>query len=71
MISSDQNVENIGQLINELKDYYLLQKEYVQLDVIDKVVRIVSVLLLGIIVFVLTLLVLPTMYAAVYKVEKE
>ena len=36
MISSDKNVESIGQLINELKDYYLLQKEFVQLDIIDK-----------------------------------
>jgi hypothetical protein len=70
MISSDQNVENIGQLINELKDYYLLQKEYVQLDVIDKVVRIVSVLLLGIIVFVLTLLVLFYLsFATVHWIE--
>ena len=47
MISSDKNVESIGQLINELKEYYLLQKEFVQLDIIDKVVRIVAALVLG------------------------
>ena len=58
MISSDKNVESIGQLINELKEYFLLQKEFVQLDIIDKVVRIVAVLVLGIVVFILTLLVL-------------
>ena len=58
MISSDKNVESIGQLINELKDYYLLQKEFVQLDIIDKVVRITVALILAIVVFILTLLVL-------------
>ena len=58
MISSDKNIESIGQLISELKDYYLLQKEFVQLDVIDKTVRIVTALVLAIVVFVLALLVL-------------
>ena len=58
MISSDKNVESIGQLINELKEYFLLQKEFVQLDIIDKVVRITTALIVGIVVFILSLLVL-------------
>jgi len=58
MISSDKNVESIGQLITELKDYYLLQKEFVQLDVIDKVVRVSTALIMTIVVFILALLVL-------------
>ena len=70
MISSDKNVESIGQLINELKEYYLLQKEFVQLDIIDKVVRIVAALVLGIIVFILTLLVLFYLsFATVHWIE--
>ena len=63
MISSDKNIESIGQLISELKDYYLLQKEFVQLDVIDKTVRIVTALVLAIVVFVLALLVLSALSA--------
>ena len=37
MLSSDKNVENIGQLAELLKHYLGLQTEYVKLDVIDKV----------------------------------
>ena len=70
MISSDKNVESIGQLINELKDYYLLQKEFVQLDIIDKVVRITVALILAIVVFILTLLVLFYLsFATVHWIE--
>lgn len=58
MISSDQNVENLGELFNQLKHYLTLQKEYVQLDIIDKIVRITAAILLGGITFVLVLLVL-------------
>ena len=70
MISSDKNVESIGQLINELKDYYLLQKEFVQLDIIDKVVRITVALILAFVVFILTLLVLFYLsFATVHWIE--
>ena len=43
MFSSDKNVETIGQLVETLKHYIGLQKEYVKLDVIDKVVRLLTV----------------------------
>ena len=42
MLSSDKNVETIAQLVEALKHYLGLQKEYVKLDVIDKVVRLVT-----------------------------
>ena len=42
MLSSDKNVENIAQLIEVLKHYLGLQTEYVKLDAIDKVVRLVT-----------------------------
>ena len=42
MLSSDKNVESFAQLIEILKHYLGLQAEYVKLDVIDKVVRLVT-----------------------------
>lgn len=43
MFSSDKNVETIGQLAEIIRHYIGLQKEYVKLDVIDKVVRLLTV----------------------------
>ena len=42
MFSTDNNVETIGQLVEVLKDYIGLQKEFVKLDVIEKVVRLIT-----------------------------
>ena len=42
MLSSDKNVETIAQLIEVLKHYLGLQTEYLKLDVIDKVVRLMK-----------------------------
>lgn len=42
MFSNDQNVETIAQLIEVIKHYIGLQSEYVKLDVIDKVVRLLT-----------------------------
>lgn len=42
MLSSDKNVESIAQLIEVLKHYLRLQAEYVKLDVVDKVVRLLT-----------------------------
>lgn len=70
MMSSDKNVENIGTLVNDLKHYLVLQKEYIQLDAIDKTVRIGAALILGGIVAVLTLLVLFYLsFAIVHWIE--
>ena len=44
MISSDKNVETFAQLAEETKHYFDLQKEYVKLDVIEKVVQLVTVM---------------------------
>lgn len=53
MLSSDKNVENIGQLIELLLHYLGLQTEYVKLDAIDKVVRLLTVTALAILFFLL------------------
>lgn len=70
MLSSDKNVETIAQLIEALKNYVGLQKEYLKFDVTDKVVRLVTALALGVIVFVLVVAVLFYLsFAAVYWME--
>ncbi len=58
MLSSDKNVENIAQLVEVLKDYVGLQKEYLKLDVIDKVVRLATALTLAIVLLILGVAVL-------------
>lgn len=58
MLSSDKNVESLARLIETLKDYIGLQKEYLKFDVIDKLVRLITALSLAIIMFVLVFAVL-------------
>jgi hypothetical protein len=67
MFSSDKNVESIAQLIEVLKDYIGLQKEYLKLDVIDKIVRLVTALTLTIVLVFLGIAVLFYLsFAVVY-----
>jgi uncharacterized membrane protein len=47
MFSSDRNIETIGQLVEVLRHYVGLQTEYVKLDVIDKTVRLITILVIG------------------------
>ena len=49
MLSSDKNVETIAQLIEVLKHYLGLQAEYVKLDLVDKVVRLLTAATLAIV----------------------
>ena len=58
MLSSDKNVETIAQLIEVLKHYLGLQTEYVKLDVVDKVVRLLTAAALAIIFFFIIITVL-------------
>ena len=58
MLSSDKNVETIAQLIEVLKHYLGLQSEYVKLDVIDKVVRFLTVTSLAILFFMFVIAIL-------------
>lgn len=53
MLSSDKNVETIAQLIEVLKHYLGLQVEYVKLDVIDKMVRLIKAIALAITCFLI------------------
>ena len=58
MLSSDKNVETIAQLIEVLKHYLGLQTEYVKLDVIDKVVRLLTAAALAILFLLIIVAVL-------------
>ena len=58
MFANDKNVETIGQLVEVLKHYIGLRTEYLKLDVVDKVVRLLtalamSVVLIGLLVVAL------------------
>ena len=65
MLSSDKNVENIGQLAKLLRHYLGLQTEYVKLDLIDKVVRLLTATALAIIFFLLIIAVMMFLSFAV------
>jgi len=58
MLSSDKNVETIAELVEVLRHYLGLQKEYVKLDVIDKVVRLLKATALAILFFLLIIAVM-------------
>lgn len=60
MLSNDKNVETIAQLIEVLKHYVGLQAEYVKLDVIEKVVRLLTATALAVVFFLI--LVAAVMY---------
>lgn len=58
MISSDKNIETIAQLVESAKHYIGIQSEYVKLDVIEKVVRLLTVGTISFLVLLLVLLML-------------
>lgn len=58
MFSNDRNIETIGQLAEAIKHYIGLQSKYIKLDVIDKVVRVLTVLTMTFVLMLLLLLVI-------------
>ena len=58
MLSSDKNIETIAQLAEAVKRYVRLQSEYVKLDVIDKVVRLVTAAALAFVTLLIILFIL-------------
>ena len=42
MFSNDRNIETIGQLVEVLKHYIELQKESMKLDVVEKIVHLIT-----------------------------
>ena len=60
MLSSDENIETIGQLLRVAQHYFGLQSEYIRLDVIHKVVKVIT--LSAMVLMVAGLLVLALIY---------
>lgn len=58
MFSNDRNIESIGQLVEVLKHYIGLQKEYVKLDVIEKVVRLLTICTMTVVLGILLIITL-------------
>jgi len=70
MLSSDKNVESIAQLVESVKNYVGLQGEYLKLDVIQKIVRLVTALTLTIVLLLLGIAFLFYLsFACVYWLE--
>jgi hypothetical protein len=67
MLSNDQNIEHIGQLAELLGHYLGLQAEYVKLDAVEKVVRLLTAAALAILFFLLIIAVMLFLsFAAAY-----
>ena len=58
MFSNDQNIETIGQLAEAVKHYVGLQREYMKLDVIEKVVQLITVITLTMVLSLFVVLIL-------------
>lgn len=56
MFSTDRNIETIGQLAEAVKHYVGLQQEYLKLDIIEKVVRLITVITLTAVLALLVIL---------------
>ena len=65
MLSSDKNIETISQLIEMVKHNLELRKEYAKLDVVDKVVRLLSAATLAFILIVIIAAILLFLSACV------
>lgn len=70
MFSNDKNVETIAQLIEVLKHYIGLQSEYMKLDVIEKVVRLLTVItVVTVFCAILLISLIYFSFAAVYALQ--
>lgn len=67
MLSNDKNIETIHDLIIEVRDYLDLQKDLLQVTAVEKVVRLLSALVLTIVLaFFLLLVIIFFSFAAAY-----
>lgn len=58
MISSDKNIENIARFVEEAKEWLCLRGQYTKLDIIDKLVRILTAIFIAAIIAVVLMLAL-------------
>lgn len=58
MLISDKNINNIRELVKELKEYIANQKDYVKLELTEKLSIIMSTILLAIVLILLGVVIL-------------
>ncbi len=56
MFSNDNNIETIAQLVEEAKKYISLRSEYMRLDMVEKAVRLLTVITMTIVLTIVFLL---------------
>lgn len=67
MLSSDKNIETIAQLVEEIKRYVSIKSELIKLDSIDKIVRIVTALVLAfVILLIIGMIIIYLSFAVAY-----
>ena len=67
MFSNDRNIDIIGRLVEVFKHYIGLQNEYLRLDVIEKIVRLITGLLIFSVLFLFIVIILIYLsFAAAY-----
>ncbi len=70
MFSTDKNIETIAQLVEVVRHYIGLQTKYWKLDVIDKIVRLLTALVMvGLLSLLLFLGLIYLSFAAAYALE--
>lgn len=58
MFANDKNIDNLQQLLTELKHYAELQKDYIRLHLVEKLTILVSTLILVFVLLVLGIIAL-------------
>lgn len=53
MFSSDNNINNLQQLFGEVKRYFELQKDYIQLNLLEKFIILASTMILILVLLIL------------------
>ena len=67
MFSNDQNIETIGKLVETTRHYIGLQTKYAKLDVMTKVVKLLTVMVMALILLVMLMMaVIYLSFAAAY-----
>ena len=70
MFSTDKNIETIAELIEAVKNYIGLQTKYMKLDVIDKIVRLLTALIMvAVLSLLLVLALIYLSFAAAYAIQ--
>lgn len=70
MFSTDKNIETIAQLVEVVRHYIGLQSKYMKLDVIDKIVRLLTALIMvAVLSLLLVLALIYLSFAAAYSIQ--